>query len=252
MPRALITGGTAGIGLAFARHLAAAGHDLVLVARDDARLAEVARTLGAAHGRDVDVLAADLSVPEACRRVELRLGATDRPVDLLVNNAGFGLRKPFLVNDIDEEERMLDVLVRAPMRLSHAAARAMSSRGGGTIVNVSSIGGWIPRGTYSAHKAWLTTFSEALSAQAAASGVRVMVLCPGFVRTEFHQRIGGGRGERLPSWAWLDVDELVASALEDLAKGVVVSVPSLRYKAARFLLRHAPRRALVRGGTVRI
>ncbi len=245
MSVALITGASSGIGRSFAGHLAAAGYDLVVVARDTARLEALAAELSAAHGVAVEVLPADLADAKQCLVVEERLADGARPVDLLVNNAGFSLRKPFIANAADEEERMLDVLVRAVLRLSHAAAVAMADRGRGAIVNVSSIAGFVPRGTYSAHKAWVTFFSEMLAAQLAPRGVRVMALCPGFVRTEIWERAGRDP-HRVPSWAWLDVDELVVSALRDLERGKVVSVPSLRYKAARTLARVAPRRLLVR------
>ena len=245
MPRALITGGSSGIGLAFARRLAESGYDLVLVARDPARLNSTAADLRAAHGSSVETLPADVSALAGCRLVEARLAKEDRPVDLLVNSAGHGLRKPFLVNSIEEETRLLDVHVRATLRFCHAAGRAMSARGSGAIINVSSVAGWLARGTYSAHKAWVISFTEALNRQLAGSGVRAMVLAPGLVRTEMQQRMGAKRS-RVPSWAWLDADAVVATALRDLAKGAVVSVPSTRYKVARFLLRHAPRRLLAR------
>lgn len=244
MPRSLVTGASSGIGLAFVRRLAARGDDLVVVARDCDRLEAVAAELRAAHHVEVEVLAADLADPAACRRVEERLAQAEGPVDLLVNNAGFGMRKPFLANDVEDEERMLDVLVRATLRLSYAAGRAMSERGSGAILNVSSIAGYLPRGTYSAHKAWVTAFSEALARQLRGSGVRVMALCPGFVRTELWQRMGAKHLERIPPWLWLDVDDVVSTGLADLDRGKVVSVPSARYRVVRFGLRHLPRRVL--------
>ncbi len=142
----------------------------MLVARDATRLEALAAELGAAHGVEVEVLPADLADAKQCLVVEERLADPARPVDLLVNNAGFSLRKPFIANSADDEERMLDVLVRAVLRLSHAAAVAMAARGHGAIVNVSSIAGFVPRGTYSAHKSWVTFFSEMLAAQLAAKG----------------------------------------------------------------------------------
>jgi short-subunit dehydrogenase len=246
MAVALITGGSSGIGLAFARRLAGSGYDLVLVARDAARLAATAESLRGSHGVDVEVLPADVSSLAGCRLVETRLGREDRPIDLLINSAGHGLRKPFLVNSIEDETRLLDVHVRATLRLCHAAGRAMSARGSGAIINVSSVAGWLPRGTYSAHKAWVTIFSEGLSRQLRGSGVRVMVLASGFVRTEMQQRMGVRRS-RIPWWAWLDADDVVRAALRDLQRGVVVSVPSRRYQAIAFGLRHTPHRWLIRG-----
>jgi uncharacterized protein len=247
MPVALITGGSSGIGLALARRLAAIGYDLVLVARDEARLTSTADALRTTHRVAVEELPADVSSLDGCRLVETRLVSNDRPVDLLINSAGYGLRKPFLVNSIEDETRLLDVHVRATLRLCHAAGRAMSARRSGAIINVSSVAGWLPRGTYSAHKAWVTIFSEGLNRQLRGSGVRVMALASGFVRTEMQQRMGISRS-RIPAWAWLDADDVARIALRDLTKGVVVSVPSARYKVIGSFLRHAPHRLFIRGG----
>jgi short-subunit dehydrogenase len=240
MPTAMVTGPTAGIGAAFARQLAAGGHDLVLVARDEARLTEAADRLRDAHGVAVEVLPADLATHGGMATAEGRLGDPDRPIDLLINNAGFTRRRPFLANDIADEERMQNVLVLAVMRLTHAALPGMIERGAGAIVNVSSVAGWLPRGTYSAAKAWVTSFSEGLATSMSGTGVRVMVLAPGFVRTEFHQRAGITMSS-LPRFMWLDAENLVAIGLRDLRRGKVVSVPSLRYKLAAFWLRKMPR-----------
>ncbi len=229
MPTALVTGATAGIGLSFAHQLAESGHDLVLVARDEERLQLLAKQLRTDRGCSVEVLAADLSTDDGCGRVELRLRAEDDPVEVLVNNAGFGLRRPFLANDIAEEERMMRVLVGAVMRLTRAAVPGMQMRGRGAVINVSSVAGFLPGGTYGAAKSWVTAFTEGLARDVRGSGVRVMALCPGFVRTEFQERMGLTQ-DFAPSFMWLDADRVVATALRDLAGGVVVSVPSRRYR----------------------
>jgi short-subunit dehydrogenase len=228
--RALVTGPTAGIGLEFARQLAARDHDLVLVARDEVRLEAVADELRAAYGVTVEVLPADLSDRTALATVEARLADRERPVDVLVNNAGFGLKGRFLDNTVEQEQALLDVLVVAVMRLSHAALGPMVERGSGQVVNVSSVAGFLPRGTYGAAKGYVTRFSEWAHHEYADRGVQVMALCPGFVRTEFHERMDVERGSA-PSFLWLDAAELVTAALADLDAGKAVSVPTLRYKA---------------------
>ena len=238
MPLALITGPTAGIGHAFARALAAEGHDLALVSRDEARLKAVAAELSSTYGVSCEVVAADLSDLDQTRRVEVWL--RDHPVDVLVNNAGFGMQKPFHVNDIEDEQASFDVLVRAVMRLTHAALGTMLQRGTGDIVNVSSVAGFLPRGTYAAHKAWVTNFSAWAHVRYQPKGVRVMALCPGFVRTEFHQRMDANL-DGIPGFMWLQADSLVADALTDLRAGKAISVPSKRYKAVVAVTKVLPR-----------
>jgi short-subunit dehydrogenase len=244
MPTALVTGATAGIGHEFALQLAAQGHDLVLVARDAARLERVAEELRSRYGADVETLAADLSDRARLQAVADRIGDADRPVDVVVNNAGFALKGRFLQNDIADEERHLDVLVRAVLVLSHAAGRAMAARGRGRIINVSSVASFIASGTYSAAKAWVTTFTEGLASELAGTGVTATALCPGFTHTEFHDR-AGIRMDGMPGFMWLDAQRLVADCLADVEKGRVVSVPGLQYKAIVGLLRVVPR-SLVR------
>ena len=240
MTTALVTGGTAGIGLAFARRLAAQGHDLVLVARDEARLAEVAADLRERHHVEVELLVADLSVREELQRVADRVGDPAQAVDLLVNNAGFGLGRRFVEGELADEERMFDVLCRAVLVLSHSAAQAMIARGRGAIVNVSSVAGFTAGGTYAAAKSWATTFTEGLACELAGTGVTATALLPGYVRTEMHQRAGMSM-RRLPQQAWLDADQLVEAALADVRRGRVLSVPTKRYKVAAVLASTAPR-----------
>ncbi len=238
-PRALVTGPTAGIGRSFAHQLAEQGHDLVLVARDRARLESEAKELRSAYGVDVEVLAADLTDRDDLATVEARLADPDRPVDLLVNNAGFGLKRRFLDNSVDEEQAMLDVLVTAVMRLSHAALGPMSERGRGGVINVSSVAAFLPRGSYSAAKAYVNSFSEWASREYGPQGVTVTCLCPGFTKTEFHERMQVGRGSA-PDFMWLDADDLVATALKDHAKGKVFSVPGAQYKVVTAAARLVP------------
>lgn len=240
MTTALITGGTAGIGAEFARQLAARGDDLVLVARDAERLAAFAAELEARYRVVVEVLVADLTDREQLARVEDRLRDTSRPVDLLVNNAGFGVNQLFVDGDLDAEQRMLDVLVTAVMRLSHAALPGMVGRGTGGVINVSSVASFIAGGTYSAAKSWVTVFSESVDRQLGGTGVTVTALCPGFTHTEFHQRAEMDV-DHLPDWLWLDAPDVVRAALADFGRGRPVSVPGAQYKALSMVARYAPR-----------
>ncbi|WP_369391376.1 SDR family NAD(P)-dependent oxidoreductase [Streptomyces sp. CG1] len=240
MTTALITGSTAGIGAAFARRLAADGHDLVLVARDTRRLREQATELHDRHGIEVEVLSADLSEDKGIETVADRLGDRKNPVDLLVNNAGFGNKGRYLEVSMADELRMLKVHCEAVLRLTSAAAEAMRERGRGGIVNVASVAAFVPRGTYGASKAWVVQFTQGAAKDLAGSGVRLMALCPGFVRTEFHQRAGMGT-DNIPGWMWLDADKLVAAALADLARGKSLSIPDPRYKALMGLVKVTPR-----------
>jgi uncharacterized protein len=245
MPTALITGPTAGIGRSFATAYAHRGFDLVLVSRDAARLRQVAERLETEYGVSTEVLPADLADRDALERVANRLQDPERPVDALVNNAGFGLATWFGDTSFAEEERSLDVLVRAPLRLSHAAVRQMRQRGRGEIVNVSSVSGFLPRGTYGAHKAWLISLSEWMSLAYRDKGLRIIALCPGFVRTEFHQR-GNMDISRVPGWMWLNADAVVAHALRDLRAGKAISIPTRRYQVMSLAARLAPRAVVAR------
>nr|WSZ97912.1 SDR family oxidoreductase [Streptomyces sp. NBC_00857] len=240
MTTALITGSTAGIGAAFARRLAADGHNLVLVARDTERLREQATELHDLHGIEAEVSTADLSTDSGIASVEDRLSDRRHAVDLLVNNAGFGNKGRFLDVSMTDELTMLKVHCEAVLRLTSAAVPGMKARGRGGIVNVASVAAFVPRGTYGASKAWVVQFSQGVGQDLAGTGVRLMALCPGFVRTDFHERAGMGT-DNVPSWMWLDADKLVTAALADLARGKTVSVPDPRYKALMGAVKLAPR-----------
>lgn len=247
MTTALVTGATAGIGAAFARALAGRGHDLVLVARDVARLDRAAQQLRT-HDVEVDVLPADLADHDGCARVEWRCG---EGVDILVNNAGLGTKGAFHETPREQEEHLLRLNVRAPMRLTHAALPPMVARGNGAIVNVSSVAGFAPgirAATYSASKAWLTNFSESLHLQYEGTGVQVLALCPGFTRTEFHSRAQMD-SSGIPDRLWLDADDVVRAALADLDRGRSMSIPGAQYKVIVQATRVIPsgaQRAIVR------
>ncbi len=236
---ALVTGPTAGIGREIATQLSQRGCRLILVARDEARLKELAQQLG-----NADVLPADLS--DAGQRAAVEDAARD--VDWLVNNAGYGLNSSFLETSIEDEQKLLDVLVTAPMRLTHAALPAMVARGYGRVLNVSSVAGWVPFGTYSAAKAWVTVFSESLAARTPRN-VHVTAVCPGYTRTEFHER--AEMHVEGPGLMWLNAGDVAAQGIEDCDRGKAVSVPSLRYQALVQVARHAPRAALRRASAGR-
>lgn len=240
MPTALITGASAGLGEEFARQLAARGADLVLVARSAGPLDALAAALRDAHGISVEVMVADLVAEEGVARVVARITDHGHPIDLLINNAGFGLPLHFADNDIDDEVRHLRIHVEAPMRLMHAALGAMRGRGG-RIINVASVAGFISRSTYSACKQWLIGFSRWANAEYAADGVSVTAVCPGFTHTTFHERMGLEPGrEGIPAIGWLNAPDVVREGLRDAARGKAVSVPSLRYKLVVALTRVLP------------
>jgi hypothetical protein len=239
---ALVTGATAGIGAAFARRLAADGYALVLVARDGERLARTAAELTDRYGVPAVALPADLATEAGCAAVEDRLRDPDDPVDLLVNNAGITQSRSFLRSTAEDLTRLLRLNVDAVLRLSLVAVQGMVERRHGAVVNVSSVAGFgvpMPGSTYAASKAWVTNFSQSVGLSARPYGVRVMALCPGYTRTEFHDRAGIDMA-KLPGWLWLDADDVAREAIRDLGRGRLVSVPSLRYKVAAFALRYVP------------
>ena len=246
MPTALITGATAGIGAAFASRLARDGRDLVLVARDGERL-EAAAARHRERGVSVQVLVADLTTADGRERVAARLTDPEAPVDLLVNNAGAAQRHPFLEADPDAVLAQHDLNVTAVLQLTRAALPGMVERRRGAVVNVASMLGLMTGSgsTYTAEKAWVTVFTEGIAGTLAGTGVRALVLCPGFVRTEFHERAGLDMGARR-GLMWLDADRVVEECLADLARGKVVSVPSPQYKALATLIDLLPRPVLRR------
>ena len=241
MATALITGGTSGIGLAFAQELAGRGTDLVLVARDAQRLGEVAGELETQHGITVESFPADLSDRAEMERVAKRIGSEDSPIDMLINNAGFGLHSTVLdPADIDTHAKALDVMCLALLVLGGAAGRTMRDRGRGQIINVASSSSTIFTGNYSAVKAWARTYSTSLGLELRGSGVTVTALLPGWVRTEFHER-AGITATNLPDIVWIDSDVLARECLADVDKGKLESVPTLKWKAAMLLADHGPK-----------
>jgi uncharacterized protein len=250
MPTALITGSTSGIGAGFAARYARLGHDLVLVARDRDRLETQAAELHKQYDVDAEVLAADLGTDEGCAEVETRAADDRRPIDVLINNAGFGLGLDFLHSSLADEEQALRVMIRAPMRVTKAALPGMLARGSGTIITVASIAAFLNHSTYGAAKAWDVRFSQALTVKLTGTGVCAIALCPGLVHTEFHER-GKVDVSNAPRWMWLDVDQVVDACLHDLARGKPICIPTRRYKAMIGVGRLLPASVVAQARTLR-
>lgn len=245
---AIITGASSGIGYEFSAQLASRGHDLTVIARNADRLASLAKELETKHSVTVKTVSADLTTDSGVKLACQAITTEPQPIEILVNNAGMGLGGSFLANTAKDEEKMLALNVLSVMHLTHAALPVMLEHGQGTIINVSSVAGFgpvKPGSSYPASKAWVTNFSQSIDAAISPDGVRVMALCPGFVRTEFHERSNIDVGKK-DSWHWLDPSEVVTDALADMEKGKSVSVPSFRYKTISAVVRHTPRALLRR------
>lgn len=247
MPRtALITGASSGLGAEYARQLAKQGAALVLVGRSTGALQTVADEVTAAGG-SATILVADLLNPDDLARVVERVKSTAEPIEVLINNAGFGLPLEFASNDVAAELDHLTLHVAVPLQLSHAALQVMRERGG-RILNVASIAAYIPRSTYGACKQWLVSFSR--WANGHYDSVSVTAVCPGYTHTNFHERMGLAPGnEGIPGWMWLNAPDVVAESLRDVARGKAVSIPSLKYKLIAKLTGILPDRTLARMGS---
>lgn len=235
---ALVTGATVGIGESFTRLLAAKGYNIALVARDEARLHERAAGLREKYGIQTFVLPADLATKGGVKLVEKYIQSYE--IEVLINNAGFGINKAFTTSNLGDEQDLLNVLVRTPMRLMHVILPGMKERKTGTIINVSSVAGFIAGGTYSAAKSYLTVLSESLHTELKGTGVIISALCPGFTRTEFHQR-ARMKMKGLPSFMWLNADKLVAQSWKDAQANKPVSIPGWQYKLLIAIVSIAPR-----------
>jgi len=238
--RALVTGGSSGIGLAFARTLAEHGADLVLVARDGTKLDEVAAQLRAGYAIDVETIVADLAQPDAVAAVAARIDTDENPCDVVINNAGIALHASLLDADMTLQDTAMAIMVTAVMKLSNVAARAMVRRGTpGHIINVASASAWIYVGNYSAIKAWVVAYTKALAVELKGSGVTATAVCPGWVKTAFHDRAGVGR-PKLPGFIWVDADVVAAEGLADALAGKTVCVPSAKWRTAIWVAQHGP------------
>ncbi|KRE71250.1 SDR family NAD(P)-dependent oxidoreductase [Arthrobacter sp. Soil762] len=238
---ALVTGATAGLGAEFARQLAQEGHHMVLVARDAARLQQIADELERDYSVSTEVLPADLTDDAGVAAVVGRLTDAARPVEVLVNNAGIGLLHSFESNSLEDERRHLRLHVQTPMELCHAALQGMLERHSGRIINVASVAAFANRGSYSAAKSWQVSFSRWANLAYGPRGVHVTALCPGFTHTEFHDRMGMDKSVA-PHWLWLRADQVVREGLADNARGKGVSIPTKRYKLVAAISRVLPAR----------
>ncbi len=241
-PVALVTGASAGIGDSFARLLADRAYNLVVVARDVARLEALAKDVAERHKTHTEVLGADLTDRARLATVEARLRDTSRPIEVLINNAGFGSLGDFDQLDIDVETRMIDLNVVALCRLTHAALVPMLERGRGGILNVSSLGGFQPTpkfSTYGGTKAFVTNFTQAVHEEVRGRGVNVSVLCPGFTRTEFQDR-AGAEAEKLPGFVWQSAEDVAKAGLDGLERNKAVIVPGTVNKLTAGLVSVTP------------
>jgi uncharacterized protein len=236
---ALVTGASVGIGESFTRLLAKQGYNIALVARDEVRLHERADSLREKFGVQTFVLVADLATDAGCKVVEDYISTY--PIEVLINNAGFGIKYPFTMSALQAEQDLLDVLVRTPMRLIHVILPGMKERNSGTIINVSSVASFIAGGTYSAAKSYLTVLTEAVNTEVKGTNIKVSALCPGFTRTEFHQR-GKMKMSGLPDFMWLNSDKLVEQSWKDAQANKPVSIPGWQYKLLVGVISTVPRK----------
>ena len=227
-PAALITGASSGIGEVFARRLAGQGYRVILVARRRERLEKLAADLPGA-----EIIVADLTADSDLRRVEQFIAARST-LEFLVNNAGFGVPGPYHSSDLEAQDRMHRLHILAVGRLTHAALRGMMERRKGTIVNVSSVAGFLQAPfsvSYNATKAWMNSFTAGLHIELRKlrSPVRVQALCPGFTVTEFHDLLDMDRGS-IPQSLWLSAEKVVDASLRGLKRGKLFVVPGWRYR----------------------
>lgn len=243
--KALVTGASSGIGWHFADLLAREGYDLVISARNTERLNHLAGEFHQKYGRDIEVITADLTTDQGIDLVEQRLRNGD--IDVLINNAGYGLNKSFTKSGIQDEVAVMRILCEAPMRLAHAVLPSMNEKNSGIIINVSSVAAWITGGHYSAAKSYLMVLSESLHTEHAHTDIKICSLAPGFTHTEFHQR-GQMKMDALPKFMWLNADHVVITAWRDAKAGKAISIPGFQYRAIYLLTRYAPRSLVRRGG----
>ena len=237
---ALVTGTTSGIGKSFCELLAAEGYNLVLVSRDLVRMKTQAQLLKAVSNVEVELLQADLSDIEDIKKVTTRLLDTSKPIEVLVNNAGFGINSDFSTSQIQIESDLLNCMVASPMKLTHAAIKSMEKFNKGYIINVSSVAAYMAGSTYCAAKSYLTVFTESIYSELKSKGIQIHAICPGFTKTEFHSRCNQDVSG-VPDIVWLSSNKVAISAWNAVRKGKVILVPGIQYKGLVFLHQYAPR-----------
>ena len=248
-PLALITGASAGIGAEYARQMAAAGHDLVLTARRRERLDALAATLREAHGCAVQVIAADLTEPDAPAAIVEAITAEGRSVDVLVNNAGYAIAGVYHQTEWQDQADFLQVMVTAVAELTHRLLPAMRENGRGGVINIASLAGAVPGSSghtlYAAVKSWMISFSESLAMENAKAGVCVQALCPGFTYSEFHDVVGTRDiVSKMPDYMWMTAEEVVRISLDRFGdlNAPVMLIPGRWNRFVAMLARKLPYR----------
>jgi len=233
--KAIITGPTSGIGLAYAQQLAKEGYELLLIGRNQTKLTELQQQLAVKS----EIFVADLSVHDEIIKAANHLKELS-DVEILVNNAGFGSSLPFSENSLAEELEQIEVLIKAVMVLTHAVLPKMIKANSGIVLNISSVAAWLPTGTYAAAKSWVTSFTEAIAAELKGSKVQVTAVAPGFTKTKFFDR-SQMSDDDVPSWLWLTPEQVAKESLADARSGKLISVPGAQYKAMSTVSRTLPR-----------
>ncbi|MCI5046496.1 MAG: SDR family oxidoreductase [Aquisalinus sp.] len=242
---ALVTGASAGIGQEFVRQLAESGANVVMVARREDRLKELSALLDS-HGTKTIPLAADLSDPDAPESIVAFLEEQGINIDILINNAGFGLPGKYISTSWAEQEKYLQLMVSAYAELTHRLLERMQARGYGRVINVASVAGLVPPAAghtlYGPSKSFLVSFSQALAAEYNDTDINVSALCPGFTYTEFHD-VNNTREQlnKMPDFMMMQVGETVSGALKAVEKAHTVYVPGLQYKFLVWLTGILPR-----------
>lgn len=243
MKWALVTGTTSGIGAAYCDLLAAEGYNLCLLSRDESRMVTQAHELTLKYGIDTKLVISDLGTSEGIIKSIDSVSELGNSLEVLVNNAGFGLNSDFLTSSVIDQEKMINCMVMATMQLTHSAARVMKQNQKGYIINISSVASFMTGSTYCSAKSWVTVFTESIYQELRADNINIHVICPGFTKTEFHLRCNQDVSG-VPSFAWLSAELVVNKSWKCVKKGTLLSIPGFWYKILVSLHRYAPRRIL--------